>query len=89
MKKLVLALGLALSGWSSAWAALDVGDRAPNFAIPAAIGGKVFTFSLADSLANGSTPLGAGSFEPNLGQFDSSIQFASASPSWTFGWCQT
>jgi peroxiredoxin len=53
LKKLVLALGLALSGWTSAWAALDVGDRAPNFSIPAAIGGKVFTFSLSDSLAKG------------------------------------
>ena len=51
MKKLCLAL--ALSGVSSAWAALDVGDRAPNFSIPAAIGGKVFTFSLQESLAKG------------------------------------
>jgi peroxiredoxin len=53
MKKLLWALGLALSGWSSAWAALDVGERAPNFSIPAAIGGQVFTFSLQDSLAKG------------------------------------
>lgn len=53
MKKLVLALGLALSGWCPAWAALDVGDRAPNFSIPAAIGGKVFTFSLSESLSKG------------------------------------
>ncbi|MBL8320133.1 MAG: peroxiredoxin [Burkholderiaceae bacterium] len=36
-----------------AFAALDVGERAPNFAIPAAMGGKVFTFSLAESLAKG------------------------------------
>lgn len=36
-----------------AFAALDVGERAPNFSIPAAIGGKVFTFSLADTLAKG------------------------------------
>jgi len=53
MKKLLWALGLALSGSSSAWAALDVGERAPNFSIPAAIGGQVFTFSLQDSLAKG------------------------------------
>jgi thioredoxin-dependent peroxiredoxin len=51
--KLLSALTLALAGGSSAWAALDVGDRAPNFSIPAAIGGKVFTFSLSDSLAKG------------------------------------
>jgi len=53
MKALWLALGLALSGGSSAWAALDVGDSAPNFSIPAALGGNVFTFSLAESLAKG------------------------------------
>jgi peroxiredoxin len=53
MKALWLALGLALSGWSSAWAALDIGDRAPNFSVPAALGGKVFTFSLSESLAKG------------------------------------
>jgi thioredoxin-dependent peroxiredoxin len=53
MKKLWLALGLALSAVPSSWAALDVGDRAPTFSIPAAIGGKVFTFSLTDSLAKG------------------------------------
>ncbi|HSB21939.1 MAG TPA: peroxiredoxin [Burkholderiaceae bacterium] len=53
MKRLLLALSLALSGGASAWAALDVGERAPNFSIPAAIGGQVFTFSLQDSLAKG------------------------------------
>ena len=53
MKKLWLALGLTLLAWSSAWAALDVGDRAPNFSVPAAIGGKVFTFTLQESLAKG------------------------------------
>jgi len=53
MKTLWLALGLALSSGSSAWAALDIGDRAPNFSIPAALGGKVFTFSLSESLAKG------------------------------------
>jgi peroxiredoxin len=53
MKKLWLALGLAFAALSSAWAALDVGDRAPSFSIPAALGGKVFTFSLQESLAKG------------------------------------
>jgi len=53
MKNLLLALSLALSNGAPAWAALDVGERAPNFSIPAAIGGQVFTFSLQDSLAKG------------------------------------
>jgi thioredoxin-dependent peroxiredoxin len=34
-------------------AALKVGDRAPEFTAPASIGGKVFTFSLADALKKG------------------------------------
>ncbi len=34
-------------------AALDVGERAPDFATPAAIGGKVYRFSLAESLQKG------------------------------------
>jgi len=51
--KLLSVLTLALAGGTPAWAALDVGDRAPNFSIPAAIGGKVFTFSLSESLAKG------------------------------------
>ena len=53
MKKVWLALGLALSGAMPSWAALDIGERAPNFSVPAAIGGKVFTFSLQESLAKG------------------------------------
>ena len=53
MRKLWLALALAVSGWTSSWAALDVGDRAPNFSVPAALGGKGFTFSLQESLAKG------------------------------------
>jgi thioredoxin-dependent peroxiredoxin len=53
MKKWWLALGLAFAALNSAWAALDVGDRAPSFNIPAALGGKVFTFSLTDSLSKG------------------------------------
>jgi thioredoxin-dependent peroxiredoxin len=53
MKKWWLALGLAVSGWTSAGAALDVGDRAPNFSVQAALGGQVFTFSLQESLAKG------------------------------------
>ena len=34
-------------------AALDIGERAPDFATPAAIGGKVYRFSLADALQKG------------------------------------
>jgi peroxiredoxin len=36
-----------------AHAALDVGDTAPNFTVPAALGGKVFQYTLADALAKG------------------------------------
>jgi thioredoxin-dependent peroxiredoxin len=34
-------------------AALDVGDSAPNFTLPAALGGKVFQYSLSEHLAKG------------------------------------
>ena len=44
-------LSLCLS-WS-AYAALDIGDAAPDFTTPAALGGKVYQFSLADSLKKG------------------------------------
>jgi thioredoxin-dependent peroxiredoxin len=36
-----------------AQAALDVGDKAPDFKVEAALGGSVFRFSLADALKNG------------------------------------
>jgi len=38
---------------TSSYAALDVGDAAPNFTAPAALGGKAFNFTLAESLAKG------------------------------------
>jgi peroxiredoxin len=38
---------------SLAHAALDVGERAPDFTIPAALAGKVYKFSLADALRKG------------------------------------
>ncbi|HEY8032069.1 MAG TPA: peroxiredoxin [Methylocella sp.] len=38
---------------SSAWAALKPGDAAPDFTIDAALGGKEFTFSLAEALKKG------------------------------------
>lgn len=34
-------------------AALDIGDAAPNFSVPAALGGKVFQYTLSESLAKG------------------------------------
>lgn len=44
-------------GWlvlaSSAWASLDIGDKAPDFSAPAALAGHEYTFSLAQSLAKG------------------------------------
>ena len=52
MKKF-LALMLLLSLTTPSYAALDVGDAAPNFTAQAVLGGKVFKFSLADSLAKG------------------------------------
>src|SRR5438874_6756322 len=44
---LVLALSLP------ACAALDIGERAPNFTTDAALGGSVYRYSLADSLKKG------------------------------------
>jgi thioredoxin-dependent peroxiredoxin len=37
----------------TAGAALDVGERAPDFATPAALGGKVYRYALAESLKKG------------------------------------
>ena len=42
---------LTLSG--PAGAALDIGDRAPDFTATAALGGKVYQYSLADALKKG------------------------------------
>jgi peroxiredoxin len=53
MKKLLASLAWIMGASSPAWAALDVGDRAPQFTAQAALGGKVFTFSLAETLAKG------------------------------------
>ena len=51
-QQLVAAL-VALSVSPVAWAALDIGERAPDFTAPAALAGKEFKFTLADSLAKG------------------------------------
>lgn len=53
MKKFLAFMMLLLSLTTSSYAALDVGDAAPNFTVQAALGGKVFKFSLSDSLAKG------------------------------------
>jgi peroxiredoxin Q/BCP len=47
----VLATGLGTA--LPAWAALDVGDKAPDFTADAALAGKRFRFSLAEALAKG------------------------------------
>ena len=50
--KAAAALVLALFG-ANASAALAVGDAAPDFTVPGALGGKPFSFSLAESLKKG------------------------------------
>jgi len=58
MKKMLTSALLslaALAGFTAmpARAALDVGEKAPDFSVPAALAGKEYKFSLADSLAKG------------------------------------
>ena len=55
MKALVIALlSITLvTARESAVAALDIGERAPDFKTQAAMAGKVYEFSLADSLKKG------------------------------------
>ncbi|WP_372524615.1 peroxiredoxin [Piscinibacter sp.] len=48
----VIGIACGAAG-ASAFAALSVGDPAPDFTAPAAIGGKAFSFSLAESLKKG------------------------------------
>ena len=38
---------------SSAWAALDIGDKAPDFTVQAALAGKQYSFSLSQTLVKG------------------------------------
>ncbi|MCI0600878.1 MAG: peroxiredoxin [Beijerinckiaceae bacterium] len=49
---LLLAIGFGLFA-TAAWAALKPGDAAPDFTIEAALGGKAFSFSLAEALRKG------------------------------------
>lgn len=53
MKRHLLSVALALCLCGPAVAALDIGDPAPDFTLPAALGGKVYQFSLAEALKNG------------------------------------
>jgi peroxiredoxin Q/BCP len=53
MKKTLIATLGALAMSASAWASLDIGEKAPDFTAPAALAGKQFSFSLAESLAKG------------------------------------
>jgi len=52
MKKLIIGAFLALAA-TPAFASLKVGDKAPDFTAPATLGGKEFTFHLADALKTG------------------------------------
>ena len=53
MMRLVALCSLLLRAMPPSRAALDIGDAAPNFTAPAALGGKVYQYTLADALAKG------------------------------------
>ena len=55
MKKILAGAmsSMALTLASPAWAALDIGEKAPDFTAQAALAGKQYSFSLAESLAKG------------------------------------
>jgi peroxiredoxin len=53
MRKLLLAMAMWIASTTPSYATLDVGDAAPNFTAPAALGGKVFDYTLAPNLAKG------------------------------------
>lgn len=53
MIRLVASVFAVLTLCMPAWAALDIGDRAPDFSAQAAQGGKVYQYSLADALKKG------------------------------------
>lgn len=71
LSRLLLPLALLLGGASHAWAALDIGDPTRNFSTRAALGGKVFNFSLSDALAKGPVVL---YFFPAADSTDCSIE---------------
>ncbi len=53
MKKIMVVVASTLAMASSAWAALDIGDKAPDFTTQAALAGKQYSFSLSQTLAKG------------------------------------
>lgn len=53
MKKFLLALALGAVCVTPAFAALKVGDTAPDFTAQGSLGGKSFTFNLKDALKKG------------------------------------
>ena len=53
MNKVLVSAGIALAMASPARAALDIGEKAPDFSVPAALAGKQYNFSLAETLAKG------------------------------------
>jgi thioredoxin-dependent peroxiredoxin len=53
MNSVLSSAWIALAMASPAWAALDVGEKAPDFSAPAALAGKQYNFSLAETLAKG------------------------------------
>ena len=53
VRKTIGTLVAALAAASSTWAALDIGEKAPDFTAPAALAGQQVKFSLAESLAKG------------------------------------
>lgn len=53
-RRTVVTLALcALLPATATWAALDVGEKAPDFVTPAALAGKPFQFSLSSALSKG------------------------------------
>ena len=77
MKRVIAFLMLLISATTPSYAALDVGDAAPNFTAQAALGGKVYRFTLADSLAKGPVVL---YFFPAAFSVGCSSSFASTVP---------
>ena len=53
MKRRLASAALSLFVSGAAYAALDIGERAPDFTAAAALGGKVYRFSLTESLKKG------------------------------------
>ena len=53
MNRSIVMLALCAAAATPCHAALDVGDKAPDFAIDASMGGSVYKFRLADELKKG------------------------------------